>query len=76
MPLLRDGRAIGCIVLTAAAAGGFTDSQVALLRAFAEQAGGDEEKLGHGRDPLDVEEKVAAGSQFDKPVLSVEVIRD
>ena len=37
MPLLRDGAAIGAISL-AAEPGGFSDSQVELLRTFAEQA--------------------------------------
>ena len=38
VPLLRDGSAIGVIVLARAAAGGFDDGQVALVEAFAEQA--------------------------------------
>src|SRR5216683_3990821 len=38
LPLLRDGAAIGAVVLTSAEIGGFTDSQVALLQTFAEQA--------------------------------------
>ena len=38
IPLLRDGQAIGCISLSSAEPGGFTDSQVALLQTFAEQA--------------------------------------
>ena len=35
---MRDGVAIGAIALTAVEAGGFSDSQVALLQTFAEQA--------------------------------------
>ncbi len=38
LPLLRDGAAIGAMALTSAEIGGFTDSQVALLQTFAEQA--------------------------------------
>ena len=38
IPLLRDDRAIGAITLNAPEPGGFTDSQVALLQTFAEQA--------------------------------------
>ena len=38
LPLLRDGVAIGAIVLSSAETGGFSDSQVALLQTFAEQA--------------------------------------
>ena len=38
MPLLRDGAAIGAVALTSAEIGGFSDSQVALLQTFAEQA--------------------------------------
>ena len=38
IPLIRDGQAIGCISLSAAAPGGYTDSQAALLQTFAEQA--------------------------------------
>src|SRR5215469_13143619 len=38
LPLLRDGAAIGAVVLSSAEVGGFTDSQVALLQTFAEQA--------------------------------------
>ena len=38
LPLLRDGAAIGAVVLTSGEIGGFTDSQVALLQTFAEQA--------------------------------------
>ena len=38
LPLLRDGAAIGAVALTSAEIGGFTDSQVALLQTFAEQA--------------------------------------
>jgi two-component system, NtrC family, sensor kinase len=37
-PLLRDGRAIGAISLTSDKLGGFSDTQVALLETFAEQA--------------------------------------
>ncbi len=38
VPLLRDGRAIGSIAMTRAAAGGFADDDVALIESFAEQA--------------------------------------
>jgi GAF domain-containing protein len=38
LPLLRDGQAIGAISLTSDEIGGFSDSQVALLQTFAEQA--------------------------------------
>ena len=38
LPLLRDGAAIGAVGLTSGEIGGFTDSQVALLQTFAEQA--------------------------------------
>ena len=38
LPLLRDGAAIGAVAMTSAEIGGFTDSQVALLQTFAEQA--------------------------------------
>jgi two-component system, NtrC family, sensor kinase len=38
LPLLRDGAAIGAVSLTSGEVGGFTDSQVALLQTFAEQA--------------------------------------
>jgi GAF domain-containing protein len=38
VPLLRDGVAIGAIALGAEKAGGFSDSQVALLQTFADQA--------------------------------------
>jgi signal transduction histidine kinase/DNA-binding response OmpR family regulator len=38
VPLLRDGAAIGAVALTSGEIGGFTDSQVALLQTFAEQA--------------------------------------
>jgi PAS domain S-box-containing protein len=38
IPLMRDGEAVGCISLTAPEPGGFSDSQVALLQTFAEQA--------------------------------------
>ena len=38
IPLLRDGRAIGCISLSSQQTGGYTDSQIALLQTFAEQA--------------------------------------
>jgi len=38
VPLLRDGAAIGAITLSSATAGGFSDSQVQLLKTFAEQA--------------------------------------
>src|SRR6201993_2239272 len=38
LPLLRDGAAIGAVVLSSGEIGGFTHSQVALLQTFAEQA--------------------------------------
>jgi two-component system NtrC family sensor kinase len=38
LPLMRDGASIGAISLTSPQRGGFTDSQVALLQTFAEQA--------------------------------------
>jgi GAF domain-containing protein/nitrogen-specific signal transduction histidine kinase len=38
VPLLRDGEPLGVIGLSAREAGGFSDTQVALLRTFAEQA--------------------------------------
>ncbi len=38
IPLLRDGAAIGVITLRLRDTGGFTDSQIALLQTFAEQA--------------------------------------
>ena len=38
MPLLRDGAAIGAISNASGELGGFSDSQVALLQTFAEQA--------------------------------------
>ena len=38
LPLLRDGAALGAVALTSAEIGGFSDSQVALLQTFAEQA--------------------------------------
>ena len=38
IPLLRDGVAIGAFLMNANAAGGFSDSQLALLQTFAEQA--------------------------------------
>jgi very-short-patch-repair endonuclease len=38
LPLLRDGAAIGAMSATSEETGGFTDSQVALLQTFAEQA--------------------------------------
>ena len=38
VPLLREGMPIGAIALGRQAPGGFTDSQVALLQTFAEQA--------------------------------------
>jgi two-component system NtrC family sensor kinase len=38
LPLLRDARAIGVITIAAHEPGGFSDSQVALLKTFAEQA--------------------------------------
>ncbi len=38
LPLLRDGAALGAMALSSPEIGGFTDSQVALLQTFAEQA--------------------------------------
>jgi two-component system, NtrC family, sensor kinase len=38
LPLLRDGAVIGAMALASGEIGGFTDSQVALLQTFAEQA--------------------------------------
>ena len=38
VPLLRDGQIIGAIAIGSATTGGFSDSQVALLQTFAEQA--------------------------------------
>ena len=38
LPLLRDGRAVGVITIAAHEPGGFSESQVALLKTFAEQA--------------------------------------
>ncbi len=38
LPLLRDDAAIGAVAMTSAEIGGFSDSQVALLQTFAEQA--------------------------------------
>jgi len=38
VPLLRDGAAIGAVVLYSGETGGYSDSQVALLQTFAEQA--------------------------------------
>ena len=38
VPLLREGRVIGVIAIGLATTGGFSDSQVALLQTFAEQA--------------------------------------
>jgi GAF domain len=38
LPLLRDGAAIGAVSIASEEIGGFTDSQVALLQTFAEQA--------------------------------------
>jgi len=38
VPLLRDGRAIGALGMVRRALGGFSDSQIALLQTFAEQA--------------------------------------
>src|SRR6516164_4612550 len=38
LPLLRDGAAIGAVGLASGELGGFSDSQVALLQTFAEQA--------------------------------------
>ncbi|MDX1376354.1 MAG: GAF domain-containing protein, partial [Burkholderiales bacterium] len=37
-PLLREGRAIGAIMLSRATAGAFSDKQIALLQTFADQA--------------------------------------
>ena len=36
--MMRDGKAIGVIALVAMEPGGFSDSQIALLQTFAEQA--------------------------------------
>ena len=38
VPLLRDGKALGTIVIAANDPGGFSESQVQLLKTFAEQA--------------------------------------
>ena len=38
VPLLREGAALGVIAMRRTEAGGFTDNQVALMRAFADQA--------------------------------------
>jgi signal transduction histidine kinase len=38
VPMLREGHAIGAVSLSSMAKGGFSDSQVALLQTFAEQA--------------------------------------
>ncbi len=38
VPMIRDGAAVGCIALGSTVPGGFTDSQIALLETFAEQA--------------------------------------
>ena len=38
LPLLRDGAAIGAVALSSGEIGGFSNSQVALLQTFAEQA--------------------------------------
>ena len=38
VPLIRDDLAIGVITIGAKAPGGFSDSQIALLKTFAEQA--------------------------------------
>jgi GAF domain-containing protein len=38
IPLLRDGIAVGAFAVNSKEAGGFTDSQVALVQTFAEQA--------------------------------------
>src|SRR5215475_12634606 len=38
VPLVRDARAVGSMAVTRRAAGPFTDSEIALLRTFADQA--------------------------------------
>ena len=38
IPLMRDGKAIGAISMNSPIAGGFPESQIALLKTFAEQA--------------------------------------
>src|SRR6185312_9626462 len=38
VPMIRAGRALGCIVLTELRPGGYSDSQIELLNTFAEQA--------------------------------------
>ena len=38
IPLMRDGKAIGAISMNSSVAGGFSESQIALLETFAEQA--------------------------------------
>jgi len=38
VPMVRDGIVIGCVSINSKEKGGFTDSQIALLRTFAEQA--------------------------------------
>ena len=38
VPLIRDGPTIGAITIDCPAVGGFSDSQIALLQTFAEQA--------------------------------------
>ena len=38
IPLLRDGASIGAMAMASWETGGFTDSQVELLKTFAEQA--------------------------------------
>ena len=38
LPLIRDGKVIGCIGMNALEPGGFSDTQVELLKTFAEQA--------------------------------------
>jgi GAF domain-containing protein len=38
VPMPRDGKALGVIILAANQPGGFSDSQVELLKTFAEQA--------------------------------------